>query len=96
MAYGKIMFAFSRKAKTIRIFNSHLREQKEKVVNTVLKAAKTITVDNAVKVFGISRATFQSWLVQVKFKCENSPKGMLSTCLVFAASYIPTNCVLRK
>ncbi|MDH5381815.1 MAG: hypothetical protein OEW75_13225 [Cyclobacteriaceae bacterium] len=58
--------------KSFQNFGAHLREQKEKVVSTVLHAAKTITIENAIKVFGISRATFQTWLVQVKFKCENS------------------------
>ena len=66
------MLTFSRMAKSFQNFDAHIREQKEKVVNTVLQAAKTITVQNAVKIFGISRATFQNSLTQVKFKCENS------------------------
>jgi len=40
------MLTFSRMAKNFQNFSAHLREQREKVVNTVLQAAKTITVDN--------------------------------------------------
>ena len=70
-------------------FETYLRKNKEKVVNTVLKAAKTITIDNAIKVFGISRSTIQSWLTQVKLNAK-------TPCFLFAKNIIPTNCVLLK
>lgn len=52
--------------------SASIRKHKDKVVEAVLKTQDLIPITKAVEVFNISRGTFNTWIIDVKHKCEKS------------------------
>lgn len=53
-------------------YHRTLREQKVRIVHAIEQAGGIIGVAKAVEYFKLSRSTYQSWLQEVKFKCDYS------------------------
>ena len=49
-----------------------LRSAKSKVVNAVLEAKESINIESCFRLFMISRSTFQNWLMEIRYKCDQS------------------------
>jgi putative transposase len=56
----------------IKGIKSQIASHKETIVNVIEKVKDCISIDNAIKLFGISRATYQSYKTLVINKCEES------------------------
>lgn len=77
--YPKMLEAYAKLVKTLlligsysREFTTTIKENKEQVVNAILNSKELIPISKAVEVFNISRGTFHTWLVDVKYECEKS------------------------
>jgi len=53
-----------------------LKENKYKVVDSIQRCKKTIGIQKAIKLFGISRSTYRTWAMESFFKCEKSVTKM--------------------
>ena len=71
-AYANLIKTLSGIIATTNDFTSTIRNQKEKVVDAVLKTQDLIPITKAVEIFNISRATFHTWVIDVKYKCSKS------------------------
>ncbi|WP_423740482.1 transposase [Flavobacterium columnare] len=56
----------------IKDFNKVLKKNKDIIVNTIESIKNWISIDEAIKLFRISRATYQNYKIQVLNKCEAS------------------------
>lgn len=77
--YPKMFYAYGRLVKTVidivgtaKDYARLVRGAKERVVEAVIKARDLVPITKAVKLFGISRATFHAWVVDVKLRCSKS------------------------
>lgn len=77
--YPKMLEAYSNLIKTLLLigtysqeFTSTIKENKEQVVNAILKSKELLPISKAVEVFNISKGTFHTWMIDVKLKCEKS------------------------
>ncbi len=55
-----------------------IKEQKYKVVDTIERGRKSIGIARGIKLFGISRSTFQTWAMEKYFHCGQSLSKMCS------------------
>ena len=49
-----------------------LKEHKYKIVDAIQRAKKTITINRAIKLMGISRSTYRTWAMEAYFQCGQS------------------------
>jgi putative transposase len=77
--FPKMLHAYANLAKTLtkiiatsKDMSDSLRNDKEMIVEAVLKTQDLIPITKAVEVFNISRGTFNTWVIDVKHKCQKS------------------------
>lgn len=71
-AYGKLVKTFMSIAQRTNDFPSVLRDHKHNVVKAINSTKKLISIDKAVKVFGISAGTFYTWVIDTQLSCSKS------------------------
>ena len=71
-AYFRLILTLTDIVSCIRGINKILYSEKERIVDVIQKVKATIPVKKAVKIFKISRSTYQSWLIDVKAQCFES------------------------
>lgn len=49
-----------------------LKEHKYKIVDAIQRAKKTVTINRAIKLMGISRSTYRTWAMEAYFQCGQS------------------------
>lgn len=81
--FPKMLTAYAQLVKTLLLiasfseeFNRTIRNNKDKVMNAIINAKELIPISKAVEVFNISKATFHSWVMDVKLKCKSSALGL--------------------
>ena len=72
IAYGRLVHALRDICSQAKHYHQTLRNAKERIVDTVQQCTGSLGVDRAIRVFGISRSTYQDWLQRVKAKCDRS------------------------
>lgn len=93
--YPRMFYAYGRLVKTLQQvlsggseYQAKLRTSKELIVNAIIRTKELVPIDNAIRIFNISRSTFHSWVIDVKFKCNESYFGM---CNRIYSNQITTN-----
>lgn len=71
-AYFHLVDTFHSVCDSVKGIKTVIAQNKEVVVNAIEKVKAYISVDNALKVFGISRATFQNYKTLVLNSCDSS------------------------
>ena len=71
-SYFKLCDTFHEVISNVKCIQTLLKEQKELIVNTIEKVAGIIPIEKALKVFNISRSTYQNYKSIVIHKCETS------------------------
>ncbi len=71
-AYFKLCDTLHIIISNIKGLKTTIKEQKELVVNTIESVKGYISIDNALRVFNISRTTYQNYKARVIYKCEAS------------------------
>ena len=70
--YFKLCDTFHEVISSVKGVQSLLKEQKELIVNTIEKVVDIIPIEKALKVFNISRSTYQNYKSIVIHRCEAS------------------------
>lgn len=71
-SYIKLLDTYQEVISNVKGIRSIIKDQKELVVNTIEQVKDNIPIDNALKVFNISRTTYQNYKTIVIHKCEAS------------------------
>jgi len=71
-SYFKLADTFHEVISNIKGVKSHLKKHKELIVNTIESVKNAIPIDKALKVFNISRSTFENYKSIVIHKCNAS------------------------
>ena len=71
-SYFKLVDSFHEMISSIKGIKSIIKNQKELVINTIESVKDNIPIDKALKVFNISRTTYQNYKTIVIHKCEAS------------------------
>ena len=71
-AYGRLVKVVLDIVATTQNFPALLRSHKDTVVNTVLHVKDTLGLTKALKIFRLSRSTFDRWLLQIKAECVHN------------------------
>lgn len=72
IAYGRLQHIFKSVVTSASNFKQTVRKSREKIVEVVQRVSPVIGVKNAIRVFGISRSTYQHWLIETLVKCDES------------------------
>ncbi len=70
--YFKLADAFHNIISNIKSIKSVIKNQKELVINTIESVKDVISINKALKIFNISRSTFENYKSIVIHKCETS------------------------
>ena len=70
--YFELVDAFHQVISKVKGVKSQVNEHKEMIVNTIEKVKDIIPINNSLKVFNISRSTFENYKSIVIHKCESS------------------------
>ena len=70
--YFKLVDALHKILSQVNGVKQKLTENKDSIVNIVENLKESISIDKAIKVFGISRATYQNYKTLVTNKCDSS------------------------
>jgi putative transposase len=71
-SYFKLVDSFHEMISDVKGIKSIIKDQKELVINTIESVKDSIPIDKALKVFNISRTTYQNYKTIVIHKCEAS------------------------
>lgn len=71
-SYFKLADTFHNVISNIKEVKILLKDQKELIVNTIDSLKDIIPIENALKLFNLSRATYQNYKTIIIHKCENS------------------------
>ncbi|MCB9236216.1 MAG: transposase family protein [Bacteroidia bacterium] len=71
-AYLRLFLTFQQIVFQVAGVSERLRKAKSDIVNAVLKASNTLRPGKSIRIFRISRSTWQDWLVRVKHPCPES------------------------
>jgi hypothetical protein len=71
-AYFKLSETYHEILHSFKSIKNHISKNKEKVVNVIEMVKETISIDEALKVFNISRGTYQNYKTIVINKCDAS------------------------
>jgi len=71
-SYFKLADTFHNVISKVRGVKSLIKEQKELIVDTIEEVKKIIPIDKALKIFNISRSTFENYKSIVIHKCDSS------------------------
>jgi putative transposase len=71
-SYFKLCDTFHEVIRSIKGVKSLIKDQKERIVNTIEQTKSSISIDIALKVFNISRSTYQNYKTIIIHKCEGS------------------------
>ncbi len=71
-SYFKLSDVFHNIISNVKGIKSIIKDQKELIVNTIELVKDTIPINNALKVFNISKSTYQNYKTIVIHKCEGS------------------------
>jgi len=70
--YIQLSTAFHKMIAKVKGVKTIIKEQQELIVSTIEQVIDYIPIDNALKVFNISRATYQNYKTRVIYKCDQS------------------------
>ena len=76
-AYGRLVKTAISIAQTTQDFSKRMRDSKEKIVKAIERTKDFVTVENAVRIFGISTSTFYTWVSDLEHSC---PKSFFNKC----------------
>ncbi|WP_327018574.1 DDE-type integrase/transposase/recombinase [Croceibacter atlanticus] len=71
-AYFRLCDTFQEVISKVKGVKSFVNEQKELVINSIEEIKDVIPIENALKVFSISRGTYQNYKSTIIHKCESS------------------------
>ena len=71
-AYFKLSDTYHDILSNVKGVKHHIAKQKEKIVNVIEKVKEIVSIDTALKVFNISRATYHNYKTIVINKCDAS------------------------
>jgi len=71
-AYFKLSDAYHEIISTVKGIKQQIASQKEKLVNAIEMIKDIVPVENALKIFNISRATYHNYKILVINKCDSS------------------------
>ena len=71
-AYIKLYNSLASIIHSAKDIKSIFHKNRHAVVDVIQEVNDVIDIDDAIKVFNISRPTFQNWFQEVKFKCSDS------------------------
>lgn len=71
-AYGRLVHTLHEVFMRSKESRRALREAEERIVEAVSRCGDRLPEHKAIKIFGISRSTYQHWLQEVKARCDRS------------------------
>lgn len=71
-AYGRLVKTVISIAQTTQDFSKRMRDSKEKIVKVIERTKDFVSVENAVRIFGISTSTFYTWVSDLEHNCTKS------------------------
>ena len=99
--YPRMFYAYGRLVKTLQSIigrNSEyllsLRNNKELIVNAIIRTKQFVPIEKAVRIFNISKSTFHVWVTDVKLKCKSSYFGACNR--IYSNQIIPSEIIAVK
>ena len=86
-AYGRLVNTLISIAETTANFKQVMRNAKEKVVDAIIRTQSLIPITKAVKLFNISKATFNTWVIDTKLQCQKSTFNLCNK--IYSCQVIP-------
>jgi len=72
IAYGRLVKTLITITSKAENANSLIRDSKDEIVKTIERTKHLIPITKAVKIFGVTRATYHTWVLNYKLQCDNS------------------------